>query len=248
MLLAEYKKKFNRDGFVKVEKLFDKNEIKLILKEVNKIKKKFKKINNPNLHYTTDDKINTIHDINKFIKKGYLDKLTKDKRILNIAKTILDDKPYLRNLEFFLKPKKTGRKAPIHQDNFFWNIPSKKALNVWLACTKSDRKNGGVFYFTKSHKNGLVKHELSYQPGTSQKIPSKYLDRMKYKKKIPVLEPGDAIFHHCEVIHGSNKNNSNKDRIGLVMSFKGQKAKVNIKGWREYQKKLKINLGHFSQK
>lgn len=246
-LLREYKKNFYKDGFVKIEKLLKKKEIKLILTEIKKIKKKFTKIKNPNLHYTEDNKVNTIHDINKFIKKGFLNKLAKDKRIINIVRTILDDEPRLRNLEFFLKPKKTGRKAPIHQDNFFWNIPSKKALNIWLACTKSDRKNGGVFYFAKSHKNGLLDHEISYQPGTSQRISSKYIDKIKYKKKFPILNPGDAIFHHCEVIHGSNKNNSNKDRIGLVMSFRGLKAKVNIKRWKEYQKKLKINLNHLAQ-
>ena len=121
--LEEYKKIFFRDGFVKVDKLF-KKEINLILKKL-KSKKRFEKIKNPNLHLTSDNKVNTIHDINKFIKKGFLNELSKDKRIKNIAETILDDKPCLRNLNFF-KAKKTGRKAPIHQDNFFWNIPSKK--------------------------------------------------------------------------------------------------------------------------
>lgn len=244
--LEEYKKIFFRDGFVKVDKLFKKREINLILKEIKKVKKRFEKIKNPNLHLTSDNKVNTIHDINKFIKKGFLNELSKDKRIKNIAETILDDKPCLRNLEFFLKPKKTGRKAPIHQDNFFWNIPSKKALNIWIACTRSDSKNGGIFYFIKSHKGGLIDHELSYQPGTSQKISSKNINKIKYKKKYPTLKPGDVIFHHCEVIHGSNRNNSNQDRVGLVMSFKGAKAKVNLNSWKKYQKNLKKNLNHLT--
>ncbi len=245
--LSKYKKNFYRDGFVKIENLFNKKEINIILREISKIKKKFKKIKNPNIHYTSDNKINTIHDINKFVKKGFLNKLAKDKRIIDISKTILEDQPQLRNLEFFLKPKKTGRKAPIHQDNFFWNIPSKKALNIWISCTKSNSKNGGIFYYVKSHKDGLVDHEISYQPGTSQKISSKHLINMKYKKKYPTLKPGDVIFHHCEVIHGSNKNNSDNDRVGLVMSFKGLKAKVDIKSWNTYQKNLKINLNHLAK-
>ena len=245
--LLEYKKNFYQDGYVKIEKLFNKKEITKILKEIKKIKSKFEKIKNPNLHYTKDNKINTIHDINKYVKHGFLKKLSKDKRITKIAKTFLDDKPQLRNLEFFLKPKKTGKKAPTHQDNFFWNIPSKKALNIWIACTESDYKNGGIFYYIKSHKGGLVNHELSYEPGTSQQIPSKYLVKIKYKKKYPTLKPGDVIFHHCEVIHGSKKNNSNKDRIGLVMSYKGSKAKVDTKGWNKYQKNLKLNLNHLAK-
>ena len=159
------------------------------------------------MHKTKDKKFNTIHDINKFVKRGYIISLSKDKRLLKISEKILGGKTTLRNLEFFLKPKKTGKKAPIHQDNFYWNITNKKALNVWIACTKSNYKNGGVFYYLKSHKDSLVDHELSFQPGSSQQIPKKYLRKMNYKKKYPSLNAGDCIFHHCEVIHGSNQIN-----------------------------------------
>ena len=56
------------------------------------------------------------------------------------------------------------------------------------------------------------------------------------------LKPGDCIFHHCEIIHGSNANHSNSNRIALVMSFKNKMAKVNKKRWKSYQKKLEKNL------
>ena len=49
------------------------------------------------------------------------------------------------------------------------------------------------------------------------------------------------------MIHGSNKNYSNNDRVGLVMSFKGIKAKVDIKRWNKYQKNLKLNLNHLAK-
>lgn len=240
--INNYKKKFYRDGFVKIEKIFNKNEIKNILSEIEKIKKSFLKIRNPNMHLTKDKKFNTIHNINKYIKKGFILQLSRDKRLTNIIKKILGDKLKLRNLEFFLKPAKTGKAAPVHQDNYYWNIPSKRALNVWIACTKSSFKNGGLFYYPKSHKDGLVEHELSYQPGTSQKIPSKYIKKMNYKKFYPTLDQGDCILHHCEVIHGSNKNKSNYDRVGLVLSYKSKKAKVDQIGWKIYQSKLKKNL------
>ena len=194
------------------------------------------------MHYTRDKKFNTIHNINKFIKTGCIIGISKDKRLTNIVKKILGGNVNLRNLEFFLKPKKTGKKAPVHQDNYYWNIPSKKALNIWIACSESNIKNGGLYYFVKSHKQGLIDHKLSFQPGTSQEISNKHLKSLNYKKFYPNLKPGDCILHHCEVIHGSDKNNSNFDRIGLVMSFKNKKAKIDKKGWDMYQKKLKKNL------
>ena len=236
------KNNFYEKGYVKISNLLSLKEIAKILNEIKAIKKKFNKIQNPNLHLTKDKKINTIHDINKFINSKILNKLSKNKRLTNIIKHILNREIVVRNFEFFLKPKKTGKPSPVHQDNFYWNIKNKKALNVWIACTNSSKENGGVFYFEKSHKDGLFEHELSYQAGSSQKVPDKIVKKLPYKKLYPILKPGDCIIHHCEVAHGSNKNLSNLDRVGLVISYKDRGAKVDKAGWNKYQNQLKKNL------
>lgn len=236
------KNNFYQKGYVKIPNLLSLNEITKILDEIKIIKEKFNKIQNPNLHLTKDKKINTIHDINKFINSKILNQLSKNKKLTKIIKYILEKEVVARNFEFFLKPKKTGKPSPVHQDNFYWNIKNKKALNVWIACTNSSKKNGGVFYFEKSHKNGLLKHELSYQAGSSQKVPDKIVKKLNYKKFYPTLKPGDCIIHHCEVAHGSSKNLSNLDRVGLVISYKARGAIVDKVGWNKYQNQLKKNL------
>lgn len=236
------KNNFSKKGFVKISNLFSKKEINKIIKEINLIKEKFNKIKNPNLHLTKDNKINTIHDINKFINSNVLNKLSKHAKLNKIVKYILEGQVVVRNFEFFLKPKKTGKPSPVHQDNFYWNIKNKKALNVWISCTNSNKKNGGVFYFENSHQGGLLEHELSYAAGSSQKVPDKIVKNLSYKKFYPNLKPGDCIIHHCEVAHGSKKNLSNSDRIGLVISYKAKGARVDRKGWNRYQNQLKKNL------
>ena len=64
--LKNIKKKFYSDGFVHVQNLFNKKEVTEIMSEIEKIKLKFTKIKNKNMHLTKDKKFNTIHDINKF--------------------------------------------------------------------------------------------------------------------------------------------------------------------------------------
>ena len=236
------KDSFEKKGFVKIPNLFTSIEIKKTMEEINLIKKKFNEIKNPNLHLTKDNKINTIHDINKFINSKVLKKLSKHKKLIKIVKHIVGGEIVVRNFEFFLKPQKTGKPSPVHQDNFYWNIGNKKSLNVWIACTNSSKKNGGVFYFEKSHKDGLIEHELSFAAGSSQKIPDNIVNKFSYKKFYPNLKPGDCILHHCEIAHGSEKNLSNLDRIGLVISYKAKGAIVDKKGWNRYQLKLKKNL------
>jgi len=240
--LDKIKKTFTSNGFVKIEKLFTKKEVDEIINEIEKVKIKSFKIKNPNMHLTKDKKINTIHNINTYVKKGPIIKLSKSKKILSIVNKILDEKSNVRNIEFFFKPKKTGMKSPFHQDNYYWNIANKKALNVWIACSPSSNKNGGVCYIEGTHKNGLLKHTISYNAGSSQKIPEKTLHKIKLKKSYPNLLPGDCIFHHCEVVHGSSQNKSNKDRVGLVISYKGKSARLNLKSYKNYKKMLKKNI------
>ena len=95
------KKDFNEKGFVKISNLFSSKEINRVLDEINLIKEKFNKINNPNLHRTKDNKINTIHDINKFINSNILNKVSKNQKLIKIIKFILDGEITTRNFEFF---------------------------------------------------------------------------------------------------------------------------------------------------
>lgn len=241
--LQKTKKIFNKEGFVLLKKIFLKNEIRSIIKEIEKIKIKSIKLNTPHLHYTKDKKINTIHNINKYINSGPIIKIAKSKKILNIVNYILNSKSKVRNIEFFLKPKRTGLGSPFHQDNYYWNfLDKKKALNLWVACSDSSYKNGGVCYYKSSHKIGLLSHSISYAPGSSQKIGSKELKKIKLKKFYPNLKIGDCIIHHSEVVHGSGLNKSNKDRIGLVIGYKSTKAKINKKKLANYKENLKKNI------
>lgn len=243
------KTKFNENGFVKIENLFTNNEINLIKKDIVYISKILKKKKYKHLHLAPNGRVNSIHDINKLKIKSYLNQLSKKKKLQNIVNYILNtNKTIVRNLEFFLKPKKTGQSSPFHQDNYFWNIKKAEALNVWIACSNSDKNNGGICYLERSHKKGLLKHELSYKKGTSQQIVSKALKKIKYKKKYPSLKPGDCIIHHPEVIHGSAKNLSNRDRIGVVISYKKKTAKYDLKKLKIYKKNVEKNIQFFKSK
>jgi len=242
MNLKKINYNFYENGFVIIRSLVSKNKISKIIGETVKIKKKIILKSKQHFHLTKDGKFNTIHDINKYIRKGEIINLSKDKKIVKIVNNILKEKSKLRNIEFFFKPKKTGLPAPYHQDNFYWNIKNAKALNVWISCSKSSIANGGVGYFIGSQKLGTIKHEISYSKGTSQKIPDFILKNLKFKKYFPKLKIGDCIIHHPEIIHGSNKNNSNNDRIGLVLSYKSTLAALNKEKITEYKKRLKKNL------
>ena len=103
-------KDFYEKGFVKISNLFQK--INKVLKEINFIKEKFNKINNPNLHLTKDNKVNTIHDINKFINSNVLNKVSKNKKLINIKRHLGGQ--ITTRIEFFNQ--KYWKTIPVHQD------------------------------------------------------------------------------------------------------------------------------------
>lgn len=234
--------KFNKDGFVVIKNFFNKNQIQEILYELEKVKTKVTKLSNNFYHKTKNGKFNTIHNIQTFISRGKIIDISKSLKIRNLARLILKDNPQLRNIEFFLKPKKNNMKTPFHQDNYFWNIIGANGINIWIACSKASKLNGGICYLKESQNLGTINHELSFAKGTSQKISDNVLKHLKYKKIYPSVNIGDVIVHNCEIIHGSYSNKSNNDRIGLVLSFKGANSKYDSKKILEYRKKLKKSL------
>lgn len=231
--------KFNEQGFVKLKNFFPKNKIKKIKKDLlNFLKKKRSQDKKNFIHYTKNEKlINSVHNL----KWPGLKKYQKNKEIIQIIKLLLKENIKNFGAEVFAKPAKFGMAVPIHQDNYYWNIKNSKGLTVWIALDKSSNKNGAIFYFKKTHKIGLLKHEPSYIPGSSQKI-IKLKTLKKYKKITPSLDPGDILIHHCLVVHGSNKNLSNKSRTGLTMRYIARSGKINRIAKKKYRISLKKQL------
>ena len=240
MLKKSLKKKFDDNGYVTLKGFISHNEARKIKKNLfiflkKKFKKKFKK---REMHFANNSKmINSVHNL----KWPFIKKFKKNKRIVKLVETLLDCKTKSFGAEVFAKPAKVGMAVPIHQDNFYWNVNNGKGLTLWLALDKASKKNGAIFYFKKSHKEGLLRHKSSYTPGSSQKL--KNLSKLKKFKKItPVLNVGDILIHHCLVVHGSKKNESNKDRAGLTLRYIDGSSKILKSAQEKYEKSLKKQL------
>ena len=236
-------KNYSDNGFFVIKSLFSTKELKIFDNEILNITKKLKKnFSRPFVNLTKDNKLNTAHNLDQIFPRSCLMKIPQKKDLKEIIESIFDENFVLRNLEIFAKPAKTGMKAPFHQDNFYWNIIDKRAVNIWITLDKVTKKNGGLIYLKGSHKGGVLKHTLSNVQGTSQEIKKSLIEKLKYKVKTPLLNRGDCLVHHCEVIHGSNPNLTNNNRRAIVISLKEKTSKVDKKKLNKYLKKLKNKL------
>lgn len=231
---------YQNNGWIKVEKFLQSHQIKEIKKQIkNFLEKNYERYEDRYINFVSYQK--KLKDINSFHKLDdcvWIRKFSKNKKITEVVKKFLNTKSFkLRQAEYFAKPKHKGLAAPDHQDNFFWNLNNSNAITIWIALSKSDKKNGGIHYYNSSHKYGILKHEKSYMKGTSQTIKNKKFLK-KFSKSCPSLKTGDALIHHSLIVHGSSKNKSNFSRKGVTFQFITKNAKIHIKKKRKYEKNL----------
>ena len=240
MILKKLKREYEKKGFVVYKNLISKSNLHEMNKSLGVFTKKYKAKTRKNMNLT-NKKINSIHNMEDWI---WIKKLRKDKTIIKIIKTLIKERAKNFGSEFFAKPARHGLKSPVHQDNFYWSLSplnKNKGLTIWISLNKSDKRNGGVFYFKGSHKIGLLNHVPSHAPGSSQTV--KNLKMLKrFRKVYPKLNPGDCLIHNTMVAHGSEPNKSNSPRKGITLRYVPKKSKFNKSHKNKYLQSLKKQI------
>ncbi len=240
MILKKLKREYEKKGFVVYKNLISQRNLHEMNKSLGVFTKKYKAKTRKNMNLT-NKKINSIHNMEDWI---WIKKLRKDKTIIEIIKTLIKERAKNFGSEFFAKPARHGLKSPVHQDNFYWSLSplnKNKGLTIWISLNKSDKRNGGVFYFKGSHKIGLLNHVPSHAPGSSQTV--KNLKMLKrFRKVYPKLNPGDCLIHNTMVVHGSEPNKSNSPRKGITLRYVPKKSKFNKSHKNKYLQSLKKQI------
>lgn len=238
-LLISKKNNFSKNGWLKLPKLITKKKVEELKKIIgNFLEKKHKNYDDKNVNFLTNQRNKKIiHSFHKISDSKIIKKFANQKKFSDIAEKMIGCKSKFRKCELFAKPSKIGMKSPPHQDNFYWCLKNGKSLTFWIALDKSNKENGGMYYYNGSHKLGLVSHVASNIKGSSQTIKDKKKLK-KFKKITPSLNSGDALVHDSLIIHGSTKNNSKNNRMGLTIQFQASKCRIDSERQKIYLKSL----------
>tara|TARA_B100001123_G_C15341952_1_gene1035347 strand:+ start:197 stop:1060 length:864 start_codon:yes stop_codon:yes gene_type:complete len=240
----EIKKLFNKNGFAVLKNFISKKLIDEIKRETEKLIKN-KIINNQirDIHYLKTGQLSSMHNIVDYMPK--YKKFGSYSKLYNVFNEIFGP-PQKRwfNSSYFLKPKKVGIETKAHQDNAYFNLHPCEAFTAWIPIDSVTKKNSALYYYAGSQKEGLLPHNPHGNLGASMCVSKKSINkvRRKYKKHYIKVKKGDCIIHSPLVVHGSEKNTSHVDRGAFNMSIKSKNAKLNIIGFRNYEKKLKSYL------
>ena len=165
---------------------------------------------------------------------GFFAELAGHPRILALVAPLVKGTPVSLGVELFAKPARLGSAVPLHQDNGYFNLTPPDALTCWIALDASTEANGCVRYARGSHRQGLLPHQATGVKGNSWGLA--HPPAPETLDEVPgLLAPGDALLHHCCLLHRSEPNFSDHARRGLLIVYKGAHCRLDEEGMRRYQ-------------
>jgi ectoine hydroxylase-related dioxygenase (phytanoyl-CoA dioxygenase family) len=155
-------------------------------------------------------------------------------RFASLVAPLVNGEPVSMGVELFAKPARVGSAVPLHQDNGYFNLVPPDALTLWIALDRSTESNGCVRYARGSHRAGLLPHKATGIRGNSWGLADPPLPRDL--DEVPgLLAPGDAMLHHCCLLHRSEPNTSDRARRGLLIVYKAAHCGVDQEGMARYR-------------
>ena len=211
---------FNKNGFIIVRNLFDKQEINILRKtiETDKIIE--------DVEYTLADneggKASLI--IWRYLDNDTFGNFLQSKRLLDIIKIIWNVDSYndIQHYHSKLNRKhaKIGGSFMWHQDYGYWyqnGLLFPDLCTTFIAVDKCTKQNGCLQILKGSHLMGRLEHNMINGTGQHTIDDERLLwIENECEKVYCELNEGDTIFTHCNLLHTSDQNKSDKSRMALL--------------------------------
>ena len=90
--------------------------------------------------------------------------------------------------------------------------------SCWIALDRADKSNGCMQVIKGSHHAGRIEHLVD--SGQNYADPER-VEQLVNRLEVVYceLDPGSALFFHCNVLHRSDANTSNRTRWNLVCCY-----------------------------
>ena len=123
------------------------------------------------------------------------------------------------NLKLFradvlMKPPQVGSAKGMHQDSAYWPIEPMDLWSCWMPFDPASLENGCMVVIAESHQRGVLPH---VKVTDDYVIPEEHY-RVEDTVTVP-MDPGDGLFFHSLLLHGTAENTSSMPRRAITMSY-----------------------------
>ncbi|HVF09649.1 MAG TPA: phytanoyl-CoA dioxygenase family protein [Abditibacteriaceae bacterium] len=141
-------------------------------------------------------------------------RLLYETRIRDIVQVLSGPNSRLFHDQALFKPARTGGPITWHQDNAYWKCAPANLVSCWLTLDDVVRENGAMQVLPGSHRKP-VWHDVT---DTSILLDSeKYIDTSQ--AVVVDLPAGGCMFHHCQTLHSTEPNNTERQRRAYAIHF-----------------------------
>lgn len=150
--------------------------------------------------------------------------LANDQRMLDMAGELMGSEAYIWSSKVNLKAAWCGSAEYYHQDLVYWKdrgYPRDEMLSCMIFLDPHHLRNAALQVIPETHKLGFVEHDpfININGLSKYMVPPQTLSDLADKHGVVSIEaePGDALFFHTSLIHGSSHNASPQSR-GVILS------------------------------
>jgi ectoine hydroxylase-related dioxygenase (phytanoyl-CoA dioxygenase family) len=145
----------------------------------------------------------------------------RNERVVRMVQKVVGEEVYLYSAKMILKNALDGGAWEWHQDYGYWYqnrclAPAMTSCSV--AVDPNTTENGCLQVLRGSHRLGRLDHsrenEQFVADGERVQVAARVLERVYV-----TLEPGDALLFHCNLLHRSDANNSDRRRWNFICSY-----------------------------
>jgi phytanoyl-CoA hydroxylase len=186
------------------------------------------------------DAASPLHAINKimhFEQDPVLFGYAEEPGIQSIARQLVgaaaDEPLHVLTTNVFNKPPDVDGRHPLHQDlRYFHMRPAEGIVAAWTALERCTRANGCLAVVPGSHRGGLREHGT---PDWKHVNFAFYgVDEALGGARVHVeMAPGDTLFFHPLLIHGSGRNRSDGFRRAISAHYAADGCRAPGRDWRK---------------
>jgi len=141
--------------------------------------------------------------------------------IVNSAELILGGEVYHYHSKMIMKDAKVGGAWAWHQDYGYWyqnGVLFPLLVSAFIAVDPATRENGCMQVLKGSHLIGRIDHVLTGDQAGAD--PERVREAQRRLETVYVeMEPGDVLFFHCNLLHRSDQNHSDKPRWAMICCY-----------------------------
>jgi phytanoyl-CoA dioxygenase PhyH len=140
--------------------------------------------------------------------------------VLDAVEDVLGPDVLVHSASVFWKGARDPGFVSWHQDGHYWDLSEARLVSAWVALSPSNRANGCLRVIPGSHHGRLPHNEA---PGAENNLLASGLEvavEVDESEALDVvLAPGEMSLHHLNLVHGSEPNRSDTDRVGFAIRY-----------------------------